>query len=242
MSGLKSFSGYRIISTGNEELDRRIGEGIPKPSFIFIEGENGSGKTTLITQLAYGACKSELKCALLTTEDTPKRLLDWARNISIDINQYFLKGKLKVYSLPRSVMTLTKDEATEIVERMIAFFKMYGKIFDFIAVDSISFLNLRSEKDVTELFLAIKKMVAAYNNIAVLTVHKDSLNEEIKKYAISLCDIYYTLSFGEVAGRSVRILKILKAKGVPVVPESTVAFEVDPAFGIKVVPIAVAKV
>jgi len=243
LSGLKNSSrSIKIISTGNEELDRRIGEGVPKPSLIVIEGENGSGKTTLTSQLTYGACTSGLNCAFLTTEDIPQRIIKWARSISIGLDQYFLKGKLKVYSLPRATETLTEEKATEHIDHLISFFKSKSKVFDFIAVDSLSFLTVRSRRDVMDLFLTIKKTNFAAENIIVVTLHSDTLDKELKKYAISLCDIYYSLVNGEVAGRSVKVLKILKARGVPVVPEAAVAFEVDPAFGIKVVPIAVAKV
>ncbi|MCX8188788.1 MAG: flagellar accessory protein FlaH [Nitrososphaeria archaeon] len=243
MSGVKGFKqNIMVISTGNEELDRRIGEGIPKPSFIVIEGENGSGKTTLIAQLAYGACNSGLKCAILTTEETPQKFITWAKNISIDLIPFYLKGKIIIYSLPRLVNSLTKEDATKLVNNIISFIRKKGHTFDFIGLDALSFLSFKSEKDSVELFLAIKKLTSTAGNIAALTIHKDSLEEESKKYLISLSDLYYTLSLGEVAGRSVRILKILKAKGSPVVPETTVAFEVDPAFGIKIVPIAAAKV
>ncbi len=242
MSGVKGFKENRIISTGNEELDRRIGGGIPKPSLIVIEGENGSGKTTLTAQLAYGACSSGLNCAILTTEETPQKFIIWAKNISIDLTPFFLKGKLIIYSLPRLVSSLTKDNLTKVVDNTISFIKKRGNTFDFIGLDALSVLASKSEKDALDLFLAIKKVTSVTRNIVVLTLHKESLEEESRKYLISLCDLYYDLSLGEVAGRSVRILKILKAKGSPVVPETTIAFEVDPAFGIKIVPVAVAKV
>ncbi|MEM4523190.1 MAG: ATPase domain-containing protein [Nitrososphaeria archaeon] len=243
MSGVKGFrQSSKILSTGNEELDRRIGEGIPKPSFIVIEGENGSGKTTLLTQLAYGACSSGLNCAILTTEETPKKFLAWAKNISIDLSNFFLKGKLVIYSLPRLISAFTKENATKIANNIISFIRLKGVYYDFIGLDALSFLSFKSERDIVDLFLTIKKVNSVAGNVIAITLHNNSLEEETKKYLISLSDLYYTLSLGEVAGRSVRILRILKSKGSPVVPESAVAFEVDPAFGIKIVPVAVAKV
>jgi len=36
-----------VVPTGNEELDMRLGGGIPCPSLLIIEGDHGSGKAVL---------------------------------------------------------------------------------------------------------------------------------------------------------------------------------------------------
>ena len=43
-----------IISTGNDELDKKIGGGIPSRSLTMIEGQPDSGKSVLLQQMIWG--------------------------------------------------------------------------------------------------------------------------------------------------------------------------------------------
>ena len=59
--------------------------------------------------------------------------------------------------------------------------------------------------------------------------------------ARAVADVYFTLNTSGVGGRQVRVLNVVKMKGAPVTPSSTITFDVDPAFGIKIIPLALAK-
>ena len=45
----------RSISSGNLELDKKMGGGIPEGSLTLIEGQSDSGKSVLVQQLTWGA-------------------------------------------------------------------------------------------------------------------------------------------------------------------------------------------
>jgi len=85
-----------IVPTGNEELDMRLGGGIPYPSLLIIEGDHGSGKTVLSQQIIYGALKSGFRVTYLTTELGVKEFIIQSARVSLDVSKEFLKGLLKV--------------------------------------------------------------------------------------------------------------------------------------------------
>lgn len=55
----------RSISTGNIELDKKMGGGIPTGSLTLIEGQSDAGKSVLVQQLAWGGPAGWLPGALL---------------------------------------------------------------------------------------------------------------------------------------------------------------------------------
>ena len=40
------------VPTGNEEVDRQLGGGLPLPSLVLIEGDHGTGKSSVSAQFA----------------------------------------------------------------------------------------------------------------------------------------------------------------------------------------------
>ena len=48
----------RVVSTGNSEIDKKLGGGIPLGSMTLIEGESDSGKSVLNQQMIWGSLYS----------------------------------------------------------------------------------------------------------------------------------------------------------------------------------------
>ena len=59
-----------IVSTGNRDVDEKLGGGIPEKSLILIEGPSASGKSVLTQQLTWGSLYDNHKVILYTTERT----------------------------------------------------------------------------------------------------------------------------------------------------------------------------
>ena len=63
-------TGARIISTGQAEINKKLGGGIPVGSLVFIEGQSDAGKSVLCQQMAWGSLNSGFKVVMFTTENT----------------------------------------------------------------------------------------------------------------------------------------------------------------------------
>ena len=46
-----------IISAGKQEIDDKLGGGIPRSSLTLVEGLSDSGKSVLLQQICHGALK-----------------------------------------------------------------------------------------------------------------------------------------------------------------------------------------
>ena len=51
VSDVKPRKSGKVISTGNQEIDKKLGGGIPVGSMVLVEGESDSGKSVLTQQL-----------------------------------------------------------------------------------------------------------------------------------------------------------------------------------------------
>ena len=66
--------GANVISTGNSEIDKKMGGGIPMRSLTLIEGQPAAGKSVLSQQMIWGSLNDRRKTLLYTTENTGKDL------------------------------------------------------------------------------------------------------------------------------------------------------------------------
>jgi flagellar protein FlaH len=90
---------HSIISSGNPELDSKMGGGIPVGSLMLIEGGSGSGKSVLSQQLIFGSLKDGFRVALFTTENTVKSLISQMQSIDLDVLDFLLLGRFKAYPI-----------------------------------------------------------------------------------------------------------------------------------------------
>ena len=88
-----------IISTGSNEIDRRLGGGIPKSSLMLVEGDEGAGKSTVAQQLIWGGLNDGLKTSIYTTEQNINSLLRQMASLGQDVTEFFLMHELEVYPM-----------------------------------------------------------------------------------------------------------------------------------------------
>jgi len=230
-----------LISTGNEELDSRLGGGIPHPSLALIEGENGTAKTTLALQLVYGGLKSGLaRIVYFTTESTAAALLRQAKNITLNLTPYYVKGALLVYPIYRRSTVLDRSTIRSAFERLIAFLREPAS-YDMVVVDSLTTFLVHSGEDYATEFMRAARLSVARGATVLITLHTETVEAKVAQQLRAVADVYYKIGLASVGGKRVRVLQVVKARGVPEAVEGTVAFDVDPAFGIKIVPIVVAQ-
>ncbi|MEM4625110.1 MAG: ATPase, partial [Thermosphaera sp.] len=88
----------------------------------------------------------------------------------------------------------------------------------------------------------VGKKIVDKGKLVILTIHPEGLSESLHAGLKAIADGYIELKNVEMGGRALKVMNIIKLKGVPTTFENTITFDVDPAFGIKLVPMALAKV
>jgi flagellar protein FlaH len=232
----------RMITTGNEELDVKMAGGLPFPALVVVEGGHGTGKSVLVQQFAYGALKSDLKVTVVTTETTTIGYVRGMINVGFNVLDEYLRGRLVVYStqIPRVkwVTTTSRDLLFLTLKHMVSSLDKY----DVFIIDSFSILVKGSRREDIANFLTVVKKIVDKGKLIILTTHPEGLSESLHSGLKAIADGYIELKNVEMGGRALKVMNIIKLKGVPTVFENTITFDVDPAFGIKLVPMALAKV
>ena len=240
MSSRASLHGLTVFSTGNEELDSRLGGGVPHPSFIVVEGENGTAKTTFAAQLTLGALKSGLRAVFFTTESTVKQLLAQTKNVTIDLTSYYIKGQLVIHTIYLRDRIWDSKWIKSGFGALLSYLLENCENIQLAVIDSLTPLLEHLEPDDLSRLIYTARLLVANGVSLIVTIHTGVVDEKIAKHIRAAADVYYQLGLASVGGKQVKVLRVVKARGVPGVVEGVVAFDVDPAFGIKIVPIVVA--
>ncbi|MCW3135883.1 MAG: hypothetical protein N2V77_02965 [Canidatus Methanoxibalbensis ujae] len=226
-----------IISSGNTEIDKRMGGGIPTGSLTLIEGANDTGKSVLTQQLMWGGLQQGFLFSLYTTENTIKSFLRQMSSLSLDVTDYFILGNLRIY--PIHVEGLEWAADIPFLDYIVADIKI--KSAEVIIIDSLTvFVSNASENDILNFFASCKNLCDDGRTI-MITVHTYAFSEELLTRVRSICDAHLSLRKEEVGERLVRTMEVAKIRGAQKTTGNIVAFEVEPSLGLRIIPVSKAK-
>ncbi len=227
----------RVVVTGNPEVDKKIGGGIPEGSLSLIEGQSDSGKSVLLQQLVWGALQENFRIAYYTTENTTRSLLRQMESLGMDIMDYFLLGRLNIYPVPSA---MTADESLTFFSRLLGHLSRRIAC-DIIAMDSLtSYVSHVPERDTLTFFNALKK-ICDENRTLLITLHAYAFDESMFIRIRSICDAHLRLRIEEVGEQLIKVLEVAKVRGAEKTTGNVVSFEVEPGMGMRIVPITKAK-
>lgn len=226
-----------VISAGSDDIDRRIGGGIPYRTLMLIEGESASGKSTLAQQLVRGALESREKAAIYTTEQTVQSLVRQMMSLGLDVRDHFLLDRLQIY--PVSIPPDSIDPATlfrELTNHMIN-----QTACRLIVMDSLTTFVSRVGGDQIQEFFARCKLLCDEGKVIICTVHLDAFDPSILTRVRSLCDAHLRLRVDKLGSQLQKTIEVAKIRGAEVPTGNISGFEVEPGLGIRIVPISKAR-
>ncbi|MEM4290948.1 MAG: ATPase domain-containing protein [Candidatus Caldarchaeum sp.] len=227
------------IKSFNPELDRKIGP-IKTPSLCLIEGPNDSGKSVLIMQYCYGALLTGFNCYLLTTESSIRGVREDMKSLTWDTTYHLLTGRLKIGEMHVKNMTWMTDQSAKLLKLITAFIRSREKEQIFF-VDSMTYLLTNAQtSDILNFFTVVRNIVDTEGKTIFLSIHTHALNTDLSLRLRSISDAHFVLNVKEFGERIFRTLQVMKLKGAER-SSLTLAFEVDQAFGIRVLPFSQAK-
>jgi flagellar protein FlaH len=232
-----AYDSKEIITSGNREMDKKMGGGIPAGSLTLIEGSNDTGKSVLTQQLMWGGLQQGFTFATYTTENTIKSLLKQMDSLSLDISDYFVFGKLKIYPIHIAGIKWAND--IPFLEYIVADVK--AKSSEVILIDSLTvFVSDVSDNDVLSFFASCKNICDSGKTI-LITAHTFAFGEEVLTRVRSICDAHLSLRKEEVGDRLLRTMEVAKIRGAQRTTGNVIAFEVEPAFGLRIIPVSRTK-
>jgi len=220
-----------VIPTGNGELDQKMGGGIPTKTLTLIEGDSGAGKSVLSQQMMHGCLSDGYKVTLFSSENTVKSLVKQMRSLNLDIIDHLLLDRMRIFPIETSRLGI---DALPTLLRAIKNEK--GR--DMIFVDSLttSIPNC-SDTEVLAFFEASKR-ICADGTTVLIVVHSYGLTRELLTRIRSLCDAHLQLRTEEVGSKLVKTLEVTKVRGAEQSTGNIVSFEVEPGWGMRIIPIS----
>jgi archaeal flagellar protein FlaH len=226
-----------VISAGNVELDSKMGGGLPANSLVLVEGSSGAGKSVLSQQIMWGALQSGFTVSLFTSENTVKSLVSQMASIDLNILDFLLLGKMKVY--PMALSRLGAYAPLRLIE---AIKREQGRERDMIVIDSFTSAIVHStdEQHILSFFEQCKKLCAMGTAIMV-TMHSQAVAGDLISPIRSMCDAHLQLRSEQDGQRVVKTLEVSKIRGAASGTGAIVGFDVEPGWGMRVIPISKAR-
>ena len=227
----------RVVATGNPEVDKKIGGGIPEGSLSLIEGQSDSGKSVLLQQLIWGALQENFRVAYYTTENTTRSLMRQMESLGWTVMDHFLLSKLNIFPVPSA---MSAEESLTFFTRLLSHVSKQTS-YDIIAMDSLtSFVSHVPERDTLTFFTALKN-ICDENKTLIITLHAYAFDESMFIRIRSICDAHLRLRIEEIGDQLVKVLEVAKIRGAEKSTGNIVSFEVEPGMGMRIVPITKAK-
>jgi flagellar protein FlaH len=227
----------RQISSGNPGMDEKLGGGIPGASLTLLEGESGTGKSVLAQHFTYGALTAGLSVAYYTTEITIKDLMVQTSSLALDVTDYFLCDRLRVYPLRFA----SDADSGATFRRLLEHFESLPVEYRLLIVDALSgLLGQSDERPVADFFAAAAQLCQRGRTIVVV-VHPDAADAALLERVRSMCETHLTLRIESQNDRPVRVMEVVKRGGLAEPPGNPIGFKIEPGEGIKVLPLAAAR-
>ena len=233
-------SDREILSTGNPELDKKLADGLPLESLTLIEGENDTGKSVITQQIIWGAMKASLSVDLYTSENTSKSFLNQMNSMSLDISDYYAWGYLRIYPMHTIGFEWGEEEMQGVLRRIIH--KIQSSDADVIVIDSLTLLTESTSQTDLLAFLTNCKNLVDHGKTILITLHTYAFEEDTLVRIRSICDAHLFMKKALVGDKYVMVMEVIKVRGARKTTGNVVSFEVHPGYGMKIIPMSVARV
>jgi flagellar protein FlaH len=229
-----------ILSTGNPEIDKRLSDGLPLESLSMIEGENDTGKSVITQQIIWGAMKGGLNVDLYTSENTTKSFISQMESMHLDISDYFAWGYLKIFPMHITEFQWTEEEIKGLLQRIIKHIK--NSKAEVIIIDSLTHLTEYTTNTDILTFLTNCKNIVDHGKTILFTLHTYAFEEETLVRLRSICDAHLMMKNALIGDKYVMVMEVVKMRGARKTTGNIVSFEVLPGYGMKIIPISMARV
>lgn len=240
LNELTGESKIKILSTGNPEIDKKIADGLPLYSMTLIEGENDTGKSVITQQITWGAVKNSFNVDLFTTENTVKSFLTQMESMSLDISDYYAWGYLRVFPLHVIGFDWDEGDMQGILGRLIQHIR--GSKADVIIIDSLTLFSEYASTEMIMTFFTNCKTLVDNGKTILITLHTYAFEEDSLVRIRSTCDAHLVMKKSLIGDKYVMVMEVGKVRGARKTTGNLISFEVHPGYGMKIIPMSVAKV
>ena len=227
----------KIISTGQGEIDKKLGGGIPVGSLILIEGQSDSGKSVFCQQLTWGSLRNNVKVGVFTTENTVRSLNSQMASLGLHVLDYILLGWLKIYTMKASQVKNNPQMTVDIILETMA----KATDCELFIIDSLTPIISGAGGEVTLTYFERCKNLCDKGKTIVNVTHSYAFEQDFLVRLRSISDAHIRLTIEKIGDKLVKSLEVAKIRGAAQSTGNILAFDVEPEIGMKIMPMSRAK-
>jgi len=229
-----------FIVTGVPEVDAKLGGGIPLGSLCLIEGHSDAGKSVLCQHLTNGTLVAgEISVAYYTTENAVRSLIRQMDSLALYVLDHFLADRLRIYPLTFGSNTQGGARAFQVLTNH---FSRLPPEFKLIIIDSITLLVAHSNPVTIIDFFSQCKGLCDSGKTIILVAHSYAFEEDMLARTRSLCDARFRMRLEQVGDSMIKLMEVLKVRGAERPTGDVVSFDIEPKLGMRIIPLAKARV
>jgi flagellar protein FlaH len=160
--------------------------------------------------------------------------------MSLDISDYYAWGYLRLFPIQAPGLDLEKENMEELLQRLISHVKECTA--QVIIIDSLTLFTEYTTNEVIIDFFTTCKSLCDKGKTILISLHTYAFDEVTLVRIRSICDALLTLKRALIGDKYLMVLEVVKIRGAHKTRENVVSFEIVPGYGMKIIPIAVAKV
>lgn len=222
-----------------DELQDRLGGGLPHGALVVVEGEFGTGKSILLQRVVYGLLKNGARVSYVSTELTTLHFIEQMHTLDYPVEEFIFNRSLLF--LPVYPVLGFRGKKTDLMDRLLNAKKMYDS--DVVCIDAFSAIvkdwwrSVGATMDETEKTgriedaLYLFKLLNAKGKTVVLTFQPGDVPDDISAVLKGAADAYLTTkldSVGGVVSRSIFVRRFGRAEKAVA---DIIPFRVEPKTG-----------
>ena len=215
-----------------------MGGGIPLGSMTLIEGVSDSGKSVLCQQMIWGSLYDGLQVVLYTTENTVKSFTRQMASLNLDVSDFILLGKVKVFPMMASRFNL---EPEQVYTALLADLETRRDL-TLVVVDSLTTFITHTSIEETMTYFGNYKRFCDKGMSVINVVNSYAFGEAELARVRSICDAHLKLRTEQVGDIMVKILEVAKVRSAELSTGNVISFDVEPMMGMRIIPISKVKV
>jgi archaeal flagellar protein FlaH len=229
------------IVTNVTEVDERLGGGIPLGSLCLIEGHSDAGKSVLCQHLTNGTLvNGEISVAYYTTENNVRSLISQMESLNMNVLDHFLADHLRIF--PLTFHNAAMQGGAKPFYVLTHHFTHLPQEFKLVIVDSITLLVAHSNPVAIIDFFSRCKNICDQGKTVVVVAHSYAFEEDMLSRTRSLCDARLKLRLEQVGDSMIKLMEVLKVRGAERPTGDVVSFNIEPKMGMRIIPLAKARV
>ena len=180
-----------------------------------------------------------MSVAYYSTENTVKSLMSQMGSLNLDVTDYFLCDRLRVY--PLEMPSNQESDTKQAFRILLDHFDSFPVRFKLTIVDSLTGLVSHSDDRSNIDFFASCKQLCDRGRTIIAVVHSYAFDDRMLIRIRSLCDAHLVLKVDQVGERLIKIMEVAKVRNADQSTGNIISFDVEPGMGMKIIPISKAK-